>query len=67
TCPKHTACANAAAKGALTLRDQVKHIDNFKEENFNIKIRVHFLEERLAPLAPNQIDAALKQNISLKI
>lgn len=38
-----------------------------KKENFNIKLRVHFLEERLAQLAPDQIDAALKQNINLKI
>lgn len=51
----------------LTLRDQEKHIDNLKKENFNIKLRVHFLEERLASLAPDQIDAALKQNINLKI
>ncbi|KAH9483481.1 Spindle pole body protein pcp1 [Psilocybe cubensis] len=55
-------------KGApLTLRDQEKHIDNLKKENFNIKLRVHFLEEQLARLAPDQIDAALKQNINLKI
>ncbi|OBZ75317.1 Anucleate primary sterigmata protein B [Grifola frondosa] len=51
----------------LTLRDQEKHIDNLKKENFNIKLKVHFLEERLAQLAPDQIDAALKQNINLKI
>lgn len=38
-----------------------------KKENFNIKLKVHFLEERLAQLAPEHIDAALKQNISLKI
>ncbi|KAI0728881.1 hypothetical protein C8Q72DRAFT_832456 [Fomitopsis betulina] len=51
----------------LTLRDQEKHIDNLKKENFNIKLKVHFLEERLAQLAPDQIEAALKQNINLKI
>ncbi|KAF9239071.1 microtubule associated-domain-containing protein, partial [Melanogaster broomeanus] len=51
----------------LTLRDQEKHIDNLKKENFNIKLRVHFLEERLAQLAPDQVDAALKQNVSLKV
>ena len=45
----------------------LQHIDNLKKENFNIKLRVHFLEERLAQLAPDQIDAALKQNINLKI
>lgn len=38
-----------------------------KKENFDIKLRVHFLEERLAELAPEQMDAALKQNITLKI
>jgi hypothetical protein len=38
-----------------------------KKENFNIKLKVHFLEERLAELAPDQIEAALKQNINLKI
>ncbi|KAF9236200.1 hypothetical protein BU15DRAFT_64182 [Melanogaster broomeanus] len=51
----------------LTLRDQEKHIDNLKKEKFNIKLRVHFLEERLAQLAPDQVDAALKQNVSLKV
>ncbi|KAH9061156.1 hypothetical protein EDB87DRAFT_1612256 [Lactarius vividus] len=61
--------SNAAnAKGNnLTLRDQEKHIDNLKKENFNIKLKVHFLEERLAQLAPDQVEAALKQNINLKI
>ncbi|KAF5348402.1 hypothetical protein D9758_010890 [Tetrapyrgos nigripes] len=51
----------------LTLRDQEKHIDSLNKENFNLKLRVHFLEERLASLAPEEMDAALKQNISLKI
>ncbi|KAF8635594.1 hypothetical protein AX15_000239 [Amanita polypyramis BW_CC] len=60
--------AGPANKGVtLTLRDQEKHIDNLKKENFAIKLRVHFLEERLAQLAPDHMDAALKQNISLKI
>ncbi|KAK0205654.1 hypothetical protein IW262DRAFT_1464386 [Armillaria fumosa] len=57
----------SGAKGALTLRDQEKHIDHLKKENFDIKIKCHFLEERLAQLAPDQMDAALKQNIDLKI
>ena len=51
----------------LTPTRILQHIDNLKKENFNIKLRVHFLEERLAQLAPDQIDAALKQNINLKI
>ncbi|KAI0321295.1 hypothetical protein OF83DRAFT_1051431 [Amylostereum chailletii] len=63
-----TSTANGNGKGNnLTLRDQEKHIDNLKKENFNIKLKVHFLEERLAQLAPDQVEAALKQNINLKI
>ncbi|KZT74114.1 hypothetical protein DAEQUDRAFT_754076 [Daedalea quercina L-15889] len=60
---------SAGSKGGvnLTLRDQEKHIDSLKKENFNIKLKVHFLEERLAQLAPDQVEAALKQNINLKI
>ena len=44
-----------------------QHIDNLKKENFNIKLKVHFLEERLAQLAPDQVESALKQNINLKV
>lgn len=42
-------------------------MENLKTENFSIKLRVHFLEEQLAKLAPDQMEAALKQNINLKI
>ncbi|GJE88186.1 anucleate primary sterigmata protein B [Phanerochaete sordida] len=67
--PDRTKRGKGATKGSvnLTLRDQEKHIDSLKKENFNIKLKVHFLEERLAQLAPDQIDEALKQNINLKI
>ncbi|KAF8842654.1 hypothetical protein BDN67DRAFT_898922 [Paxillus ammoniavirescens] len=65
---KRSRATPGGGKGVtLTLRDQEKHIDNLKKENFNIKLRVHFLEERLAQLAPDQVDAALKQNVSLKV
>ncbi|EIN08104.1 hypothetical protein PUNSTDRAFT_69513, partial [Punctularia strigosozonata HHB-11173 SS5] len=59
--------SSVAGPKAPTLRDQEKQIDNLKKENFNIKLRVHFLEERLAQLAPDQVESALKQNIQLKI
>ncbi|KAL0063667.1 hypothetical protein AAF712_009359 [Marasmius tenuissimus] len=67
--PKHRKrSSTAGTKGVtLTLRDQEKHIDSLTKENFDLKLRVHFLEERLAELAPEQMDAALKQNITLKV
>ncbi|KAH9842418.1 uncharacterized protein C8Q71DRAFT_719987 [Rhodofomes roseus] len=56
------------ASSAMQLMVDIgQHIDSLKKENFNIKLKVHFLEERLAQLAPDQIEAALKQNINLKI
>lgn len=58
---------NPSYHSPVDSRGSIKHIDNLKKENFAIKLRVHFLEERLAQLAPDHIDAALKQNISLKI
>jgi chromosome segregation ATPase len=38
-----------------------------KKENFSLKLKIYFLEERLAKLAPDQIDHALKENIELKV
>src|SRR5262245_61533640 len=53
--------------GYPTDRISLQHIDNLKKENFSIKLRVHFLEEQLARLAPDQMEAVLKQNINHKI
>ncbi|KAH8918875.1 hypothetical protein BT69DRAFT_538771 [Atractiella rhizophila] len=54
-------------KHKMTLREQENVIDSVKKENFNLKLKIFFLEDRLAKLAPDQIDAALKENIELKI
>lgn len=59
--------AGAKAGVNMTLREQEKVIDELKKENFSLKLKVHFLEERLAQLAPDHIELALKQNINLKI
>jgi hypothetical protein len=42
-------------------------IDQVKKENFSLKLKIFFLEERLAKLAPDHIDSALKENIELKV
>ncbi|KAG8824819.1 hypothetical protein FRC19_000994 [Serendipita sp. 401] len=64
---KQGAAGQAKAGVNMTLREQEKVIDQLKKENFSLKLKVHFLEERLAQLAPDHIEAALKQNINLKI
>lgn len=42
-------------------------IDLTKKENFSLKLKIYFLEERLAKITPEHIDAALKENIELKV
>ena len=72
--------SSTSSRPALTLRDQEKVIDEVKKDNFSLKLKVRaaaipsplrsqifFLEERLAKLAPDQIDAALRENIELKV
>ncbi|KAG8903325.1 hypothetical protein FRB99_003428 [Tulasnella sp. 403] len=49
----------------FTIRRQV--IDTIKKENFSLKMKVHLLEERLGQLAPEHMEAAVKNNIRLKI
>lgn len=38
-----------------------------KKENFSLKLKIYFLEERLQKITPEHIDAALKENIELKV
>ncbi|KAK4046105.1 hypothetical protein OIV83_006358 [Microbotryomycetes sp. JL201] len=51
----------------MTLREQEKVIDEVKKENFDLKLKIHFYEQRLERLAPEQIDQALRENIQLKV
>jgi len=38
-----------------------------KKENFDLKLRVYHLEDRLRQMAPQNVDAALKENVELKV
>lgn len=49
------------ADGQLTLREQEKVIDDIKKENFGLKLKVFFLNERLDKLGPEFNDAAIKE------
>lgn len=67
--PKRSLASDTSrGKGAhLTLREQEKVIDEVKKENFNLKLKIYFLEDRLAKLAPDQVDLALKENVEIKV
>jgi predicted nucleic acid-binding Zn-ribbon protein len=38
-----------------------------KKDNFNLQLENHFLKERLGQMAPDHIEAALKENVKLKL
>ena len=38
-----------------------------KKDNFNLQLENHFLKERLQNMAPDHIEAALKENVKLKL
>lgn len=48
----------------LACHDQV--IDDLTKESFNLKIKIHFYEQRLEKLTPSHITAALQENITIK-
>lgn len=48
-------------EGAMTLREQEKVIDEIKKENFSLKLKVFFLDERMQKMGPEFNDAALKE------
>jgi len=56
-----SAGAPLGGDGLMTLREQEKVIDDIKKENFSLKLKVFFLNQRLESLGPEHNDAALKE------
>ncbi|GJN94269.1 hypothetical protein Rhopal_007343-T1 [Rhodotorula paludigena] len=51
----------------MTLREQEKVIDELKKDNFSLKLKLHFYEQRLEKMAPSAVEQALRENIQLKV
>lgn len=74
---RHSVAPDGA--GPMTLREQEQvctysdfklteqELDAVKKDNFNLQLENHFLKERLANMAPDHIEAALKENVKLKL
>ncbi|BGP03966.1 anucleate primary sterigmata protein b [Rhodotorula toruloides] len=57
----------APGGGAMSLREQEKVIDELKKDNFSLKLKLHFYEQRLEKMAPSAVEQALRENIQLKV
>ncbi|KAF3922652.1 hypothetical protein ABW21_db0202048 [Orbilia brochopaga] len=53
--------------GQLTLREQEKIIDDIKKENFSLKLKIFFLDDKLNKLGPEFNDIAIRENIEMKV
>lgn len=51
----------------LSLREQENVLDRIKNENFGLKLKIHWLEEALRKSGPGFNEAALKENTELKV
>ncbi|KAG0046642.1 hypothetical protein BGZ83_008212 [Gryganskiella cystojenkinii] len=68
--PKKTIDRWSASTGkpaTMTLKEQEKVIDDLNKENFSLKLKIYFLEERLAKISPEHVDQALQENIDMKV
>ncbi|KAF9152313.1 hypothetical protein BG015_005459 [Linnemannia schmuckeri] len=59
--------AGTGKPAAMTLKEQERIIDELKKEGFELKLKIFFLEERLAKISPEHVDQALQENIEMKV
>jgi Centrosomin N-terminal motif 1 len=64
-----TNCPSSPAQGGRSLREFEEQMAALRKENFNLKLRIYFLEEK--PTSSNAVennnDLVNKQNIDLKV
>ncbi|KAJ5095603.1 hypothetical protein NUU61_004959 [Penicillium alfredii] len=51
----------------MTLKEQERIIDRLDKDNWNLKLKIHYLEEQLDKAGPEYNNAALKENTELKV
>ena len=55
-------------QAAYTMREYDDQLNTLKKENFNLKLRIYFMEERLGLLpAPKEQENIYRVNIDLKV
>ncbi|KAG0291001.1 hypothetical protein BGZ96_005575 [Linnemannia gamsii] len=59
--------AGTGKPATMTLKEQERIIDELKKEGFELKLKIFFLEERLAKISPEHVDQALQENIDMKV
>lgn len=50
-----------------SVKEFEEQVTNLKKENFNLKLRIYFLEERMGPNYNLDKESAVKKNIELMV
>lgn len=58
--------AQSTATATSSLREQEKLFDDMKKENFDLKLRLYQLDEKLNRLSSTNLEACVKENCELK-
>ncbi|KAI9227976.1 MAG: spindle associated, partial [Piptocephalis tieghemiana] len=59
--------AGQGKQAPLTLKEQESVIDHLTKDNFNLKLKISFLEERLMDMSPENMEKVLKENVEFKV
>ncbi|ORZ40957.1 hypothetical protein BCR44DRAFT_65439 [Catenaria anguillulae PL171] len=51
----------------MTLKEQEQVIDSLRKENYQLRMKIYFLEDRLGNMAPQHMNEALKENVELRV
>lgn len=52
--------------GGFCVKEYEEHLENLQKENFNLKLRVYFLEQK-NPNVPEDVATLMQQNLDLKV
>lgn len=63
----HLARPLGRQRGFAECEDFPQVIDELKKDNFSLKLKLHFYEQRLEKVAPSAVEQALRENIQLKV
>jgi hypothetical protein len=67
---KAVAAAGTPAPGRgreMTLKEQTASIDRLQKENFDLKIKVYYLNEKLEKQSDESVKEALQENVDMKV
>jgi chromosome segregation ATPase len=58
---------NHNKKPQMTLKEQERAIDKLTKDNFNLKLKISFLEERMVNNSPENMEQVFKENVENKV